>query len=73
MLAYQPSLTRGLWPSFAKPIFLLGALLLLIAGVVSIIFALHTSGVILGAIGVIVSLIVFFGIFTRGWLDSTSV
>lgn len=72
-MAYQPSSTFGLWPSFAKPIFLLGALLLLIAGILSIIFALHSSGVILGIIGVVVALIMFFGIFTRGWLTSSSI
>jgi len=72
-MAYTPSLTRGLWPSLAKPIFLLGALLLLIAGIVSIIFAAQASGVILGIIGIIVALLMFFGIFTRGWLSSTSI
>jgi len=72
-MAYQPSSTYGLWPSFAKPIFLLGALLLLIAGIVSIIFAAQSTGIILGIIGIVIALIMGFGILTRGWLTPTTI
>lgn len=72
-MAYQPSSTYGLWPSFAKPIFLLGALLLLIASIISIIFAAQSTGVILGVIGLIIAIVMFFGIFTRGWLTSNAI
>lgn len=67
-MAYVPRMTHEAWPAWAKLFFVVGALLLLLCGIMAVIITQHTGGAVLGIISIVVALLFLYGLFIRGWL-----
>jgi len=73
MAGVQGRMAHEGWPVWAKMVFVIGALALVILGIISILISQHTGGAVLGIICVVVGALYLFGLFIKpNWLSDPS-
>lgn len=61
------------WPAWAKLVFVIGALALVVLGIISILISQHTGGAILGIACIVVGLLYLFGLLVKPrWVNDPS-
>jgi len=61
------------WPGWAKAVFVLGALALVVLGIISILISQHQGGGWLGVACIVVGVLYLFGLLVKPrWIDNPS-
>lgn len=72
-MAHVPRMSHEGWPGWAKLVFILGALAMVILGIISILGSKHTGGAVLGIISAVVGALYLIGLFfSPRWLKDPS-
>lgn len=69
-MAAVPRMTHEAWPAWTKGVFVLGSVILVVLGVLSMLMSKHQGGGFLGLACLIVGVLYLFGLIVKPrWLD----